>query len=266
MRCSARCAVSFAALVIATGSARADGTLPSAACHATSGARVTPLVELYTSEGCDSCPPAERWLSSRFAASDEHPSAIALEFHVDYWDRLGWVDRFARRRYTERQYAAMRAHEAALVYTPQVLLQGREYGWRSVDSSAIDAAARTDAGATIAVDAAPRDHEVVVRVRAQVAKAGNAGAVVDVAYADSGLVEEIGAGENRGARLVHAHVVRALERAGRVRPGEALAATITLPEPAEQGTHPTLVAFVERESDGEVLQALALPLDRCKPR
>src|SRR4051812_31608365 len=67
-------------------------------CRASSGEVVRPLVELYTSEGCDSCPPADRWLSASFA--DAGQAAIPLAFHVDYWDRLGWKDRFADARYT----------------------------------------------------------------------------------------------------------------------------------------------------------------------
>jgi hypothetical protein len=252
----------FAAYVAAAGvGARADA---ASGCHASSGAHVTPLIELYTSEGCDSCPPAERWLSARLPPNDAHPAAIALAFHVDYWDRLGWVDRFARSQYTARQYAAMRANEASLVYTPQVLLQGRDFGWQRADKSALDAIARRTAAASIGFDATLREHEVVVQLRAQAAPAADA--VVDVAYVDSGLVSDIGAGENRGARLVHDHVVRSLQRAGRIVGPAGLAATITVPQPQERGTHPMLVALVQRESSGDVLQAVALPLDTCTLR
>src|SRR6478752_5750713 len=76
-------------------------------CRAASGPQVLPLVELYTSEGCDSCPPADRWLAKQFPAAATDARAVALAFHVDYWDRLGWADRFASPAYTERQYASM---------------------------------------------------------------------------------------------------------------------------------------------------------------
>src|SRR5215470_5795425 len=68
-------------------------------CNAESGAQVPVVVELYTSEGCDSCPPADRWLSTL----KDKPGVLAAAFHVDYWDRLGWSDRFADARYSERQ-------------------------------------------------------------------------------------------------------------------------------------------------------------------
>ena len=238
--------------------------MAASACHAASGVHARPLVELYTSEGCDSCPPADRWLSSRFAAADTGSSAIALAFHVDYWDRLGWVDRFADARYTARQYEAMRANGASFVYTPQVLLQGHDFaGWRA-DSSAIDSAARADTGATIAMDAMPGTHDVAVRVQARLpVRTASADAALFVAYADSGLVSDVRAGENRGRRLAHDHVVRAFERAGSLSSDGRIVAELTLRKPQERGTHPTLVAFVERVSNGDVLQALALPLDGC---
>jgi len=95
-------------------------TLPAFAqtCRLASAPVTRPLVELYTSEGCNSCPPADRWLAAQFPARAENSAAVALAFHVDYWDRLGWVDRFASNAYTERQHAAMRANGATFVPDP----------------------------------------------------------------------------------------------------------------------------------------------------
>jgi hypothetical protein len=253
-------AVLFLATVIATAPVAA---VP--ACTAASDALARPLIELYTSEGCDSCPPAERWLSSRFPA-DARQAAIALAFHVDYWDRLGWVDRFASAQYTDRQYQSMRANGATFVYTPQVLLQGHDYAsWNRDAGKAIDAAAQSPAAATIAVDVAAAGRAVDVHVRAQVVSGARGDAELVVAYADSGLVSDVGAGENRGQRLAHDHVVRALRGAGHADAAGRIDATVSLPRPAERGTHPTLVAYVERPSSGDVLQALAVPLDACTP-
>src|SRR5690242_3585 len=78
--------------------------IQSPTCSAASGAHALPLVELYTSEGCDSCPPADRWLRRTFPADASAARAAVLAFHVDYWDALGWPDRFASRAYTQRQY------------------------------------------------------------------------------------------------------------------------------------------------------------------
>src|SRR6185503_5827222 len=82
------------AVVAGPGAARAVD-----ACSAASTRQMPPIVELYTSEGCNSCPPADRWMSTLKA----DPSVVALAFHVDYWDRLGWKDRFASPAYTQRQ-------------------------------------------------------------------------------------------------------------------------------------------------------------------
>ena len=79
-------------------------------CSARSGPSVAPVVELYTSEGCSSCPPADVWLS-RLKAD---PGVVALAFHVDYWDRLGWKDRFASPVYTQRQAQSQRSSGARM--------------------------------------------------------------------------------------------------------------------------------------------------------
>jgi hypothetical protein len=236
------------------------------ACEVKSDALVRPLVELYTSEGCDSCPPADRWLAANFPRADRGTHAIALAFHVDYWDRLGWVDRFASASYTERQYAAMRANRASFVYTPQVLLQGRDLpGWRGGSGvAAIDAAARKPARAVLTLAAMPSQDAVGVRVVANVGEAPlRADAELFVAYADGGLHSDVDAGENRGVRLAHEHVVRALRRIGAQDAQGRVQGTIDIAKPREAGVAPTLVAFVQRRSNGDVLQAVALPLDGC---
>ena len=179
-------------------------------CRVASGAQLLPLVELYTSEGCDSCPPADRWLSRQFPATAARTAAVALAFHVDYWDRLGWTDRFASAAYTERQYASMKANAATFVYTPQVLLQGHDWqGW-SAGNAQLEGAGKMPARAAISLEATVGGGAVVVVIDATIADAASRGdAQLFVAYADSGLHSDVGAGENRGKRLAHDHVVRA---------------------------------------------------------
>jgi hypothetical protein len=195
-------------------------------------------------------------------------SAIALEFHVDYWDGPTWRDRFATTQYTARQYESMRANGATFVYTPQVLLQGHDFGqWRGGDALAIDKAARTKAGATISIDAMLGDHDVAVRTRARIDDPSAAkDAHLFVAYTDNGLVSNVTGGENRGRKLVHDHVVRAFRDAGSAGSDGSVDATFTIARPAERGTRAALVAFVERESNGDVLQTVALPLDCATPK
>ena len=98
-------------------------------CTASSPRSAAPVVELYTSEGCNSCPPADRWLSKLKA----DPAVVALAFHVDYWDRLGWKDRFADAAFTQRQAQQQLHNGARFSYTPQVVVDGRDRtDWSSV--------------------------------------------------------------------------------------------------------------------------------------
>src|SRR2546425_7028963 len=119
------------------------------ACSTHSGPHTTALVELYTSEGCDSCPAADHWLSSLFAQGFRPDQVVPLALHVDYWDYIGWKDPFAKGEFSARQRKLTQLQRSALVYTPQVLLQGRDF--RRWGSAAFD--------------------EAVARINAQAAKA-----------------------------------------------------------------------------------------------
>jgi len=96
------------------------GAAGADACTARSGPVAVRVVELYTSEGCSSCPPADRWLS----ALKGQPEVVALAFHVSYWDRLGWKDRFASPVFTQRQSEQQRINGARYSYTPQIVVDG----------------------------------------------------------------------------------------------------------------------------------------------
>jgi hypothetical protein len=235
----------------------------SGTCRAESGDRVVPLVELYTSEGCDSCPAADRWLSTHFPAGSR-TDAVALAFHVDYWDRLGWKDRFATPAYTARQHETMRANRSTFVYTPQMVLQGRDYtDWRrGAPATAIATAVTRAARARIAVQATVETSAVVVQADVKLAEPPRRDTSIAFAYVDSGLTSDVKAGENRGAKLTHDHVVRALA----TRPLTAAAGSfsVRLPRPVEAGEHPTLVAFVQDVASGDILQTLAVPLEGCR--
>jgi hypothetical protein len=232
-------------------------------CRATSGATLRPLVELYTSEGCNSCPPADRWLSRHFGAPADS-RATALAFHVDYWDRLGWKDRFASAAYTARQHQAMRANRATFVYTPQVLLQGRDFtAWRrGSPENALATAAARPAKATIGISARVAREAVDADVALSLEAAPAHSTFVALGYVDSGLASDVKAGENRGERLRHDHVVRALVTRDLEGPNASFA--LRVPRPAEAGERAMLVAFVQDAANGEVLQTLELPLEGCR--
>ena len=99
------------------------------------GPQKTHLVELFTSQGCSSCPPAEAWLSNLKAEPRLWKDFVPLAFHVDYWDRLGWRDPFAAKEWTARQYQYSANWKSESVYTPGFVLDGREWLDRSVPSS-----------------------------------------------------------------------------------------------------------------------------------
>jgi len=91
-----------------------------------SGDRQTAVVELYTSEGCSSCPPADRWLSRLVKTADENLQVLALSFHVDYWNYLGWQDRFSSADYTSRQRQLGANNRQHTIYTPEFFVNGME--------------------------------------------------------------------------------------------------------------------------------------------
>ena len=237
-----------------------------AQCRATSGKGTVALFEMYTSEGCDSCPPADRWLA-RLKLDPGATPAVALAFHVDYWDRLGWPDRFGSAAFTKRQYEQSDRRGDSFVYTPQVLLQGRNFpSWQSGEqpTNAVSAINAKPARATIELSAQTVERDglsVDLQVRIPEAK-DRANAVATVALTQDGLASDVKAGENAGKRLSHEHVVRALESNLPLSPGGELRRTVHFALPSDRGPL-SIVAFAENTKTGEVLQALALPL--CAP-
>lgn len=195
-----------AAAALATASAAlVTPALAAGACNAVSGPTVPVVVELYTSEGCDSCPPADRWLSKTIAERGKDGGFIALAFHVDYWDYIGWKDKFAQPAFTQRQAALVASSAASGAYTPQIFVNGKD------DRSWTGGAARPGAGgkaATVRFNAATvwRDDGVTVS-----GKLAEPAASVRLRYAvtENGLVSAVKAGENRGVTLRHDAVVRA---------------------------------------------------------
>src|SRR5262249_2086520 len=114
----------------AIGSARAA----DAACSAYTGPHTTALVELYTSEGCDTCPPADHWLSSLFSRGFRSDQVVPLSLHVDYWDYIGWKDPFGKSEFSARQRKLAAMRRPVVVYTPQQVVQGQDFRrWASDD-------------------------------------------------------------------------------------------------------------------------------------
>ncbi len=233
-------------------------------CSAESGPGTTALVELYTSEGCSSCPPADRWLQNLGARGFVPGRVVPLALHVDYWDYIGWKDPYAQKRFSERQRALAQVMRARVVYTPQVMLHGKDFRRWYVDGALEDAVARINArppGANIALRLdTGRADTLSTEVRAELLDAAQtADAALYLASYQNELVSSVAAGENRGRTLSHGYVVfewvgPIAFTAGKVDERRALP-LVPGAAPARSG----VAAFVQNRRTAEVLQALLLP-------
>ena len=231
-------------------------------CSLESPPHRVPVLELYTSEGCNSCPPADRWLSGLPARGVSADQAVLLAFHVDYWNRLGWPDRFSQPAFSARQREVAARASSGVVYTPQVVLDGRAL--RQVYSSdALDrklGAINAERGRA-AIRAEVATAVGVVKVSGEVRLADAAAhrdAEVWVALFEQGLSSRVTRGENAGKLLYHDFVVRALtgpfplasEGRGRIDYIFNLGAEWSAPQLG-------LAIFVQNRSDGRTLQAVS---------
>lgn len=222
----------------------------SESCTATSARAVAPVVELYTSEGCNSCPPADRWLSK--LSTD--PAVVAMAFHVDYWDRLGWTDRFGKAAFTERQRQQQASNGARFSYTPQVVLDGRD----RTDWPAAVVAGPSRPPAPVGLTLA-RDGDTVVATVTPAAAAPKRLAAY-WAVTEQGHISSVKAGENVGVTLHHDFVVRDYEpvAAWSVKAGSAETLRFKPATAADPG-HPRSVNLVVVDAaNGRPVQALKL--------
>ena len=175
-------------------------------CSCQSPAHTVALLELYTSEGCNSCPPADRWLRElpqKFGAEQ----LVALSLHVDYWDYIGWEDEFAESAFTERQKMYARAAGARTIYTPQMIVGGMEHlvGVRPEELSAL-IGQHLATPLPVAVRLSRSDGSLLIDASAE--RPLERPAVVQlVRYLPSETVE-ITRGENAGQRVTYANIVQ----------------------------------------------------------
>jgi hypothetical protein len=253
----------FLALAVAT-CAETHAQQAAGQCSARSGAKTVALVELYTSEGCDSCPPADEWLASLGARGYAPDRVVPIALHVDYWDYIGWKDPYAKREFATRQrkHAAMK--RAKVVYTPQVVLQGEDFrAWRSTAFD--DAVARINARpprASISLGLGA-GNATAFDVEATAELAGSPerlDAALYLAAYENKLVSSVTAGENRGRTLAHDYVVLEWAKPLEFGAGKRVSERRTLPLlPRAVRKNSGVVAFVQDRKSGEVLQALMLP-------
>src|SRR5437764_12923712 len=248
------------AIVAALSAALAS--LPATCAAQTAEPNRTPvLVELFTSEGCSSCPPADALLAKLDQTQPTNGAEIiVLGEHVDYWDNLGWHDRFSSHQYTERQgdYCARLRVDSS--YTPQMIVDGTEQFVGNDAAHAVRAiqhAAQTPKIKLIlskpAVDAQKVSASISSTDAATTKKADLYAALVDPKD-----TTEVRGGENGGHRLQHAGVVRSLQRVGKLKDLAAGPVSFTLNAPPDaKPSEMRIVVFAQESGQGAVLGAVS---------
>ena len=228
-------------------------------CSATSKQNITPLLEIYTSEGCSSCPPAERWLSQLPSDKTLSDRVVPLAFHVDYWDGLGWKDPFANPAFTSRQRYLDRL--SGVVYTPQIFLGGSDYrGWtsRSRFAESLDGYAKIPAKAHIVMSLNRNEagDDLLTLNVSDIQESAYKNLDIYLAIYENGLVSHVSAGENSGRELTHDFVVRQLLGPFKFDKNGAFNQTANL-KAEWRARQAGAVSFVQNNLTGEIFQALA---------
>ena len=245
--------------------------LPAAALALTMSATAVPaadpasilggpvVVELFTSQSCYSCPPAEKFLGDLAGQK----SVLALEFHVDYWDNLGWKDRFSSAESTARQRAYAKTLGLTYVYTPQMVINGsaNEVGSDKMGViAAIESARKSYAVHLDIAVAANGAGGVEVSIPAAVGGGGGAPATVWLVNFDRHFVTEVTAGENNGRKMNNNHVVRGHKAIG-TWTGEALNISVAADQLASADSSDGCAVIVQSGKHGAIIGAALLWLD-----
>uniref|UniRef100_Q02C87 DUF1223 domain-containing protein n=1 Tax=Solibacter usitatus (strain Ellin6076) TaxID=234267 RepID=Q02C87_SOLUE len=201
--------------------------------------RAPVLVELFTSEGCSSCPPADRLLETLDS------QVVVLSEHVDYWDRLGWRDPYSSHASTLRQESYARAFGTQGPYTPQMVIDGAVEFVGNDSRRAADEIARARGREKVAIRLARTGAGVRIEIDAGM-KSGD----VILALADDSATSEVAAGENKGRRLHHVAIVRTLRKIGTLKRGVAFSQTFAAPADAGRA-----IVFVQDGTAGKVFGA-----------
>jgi hypothetical protein len=246
-----RCALN-ASLGIAMITLPLVGHAQIMSCKGASPTQTQALVEVFTSEGCSSCPPADRWLSALAQVPPQKLMTVALSMHVDYWDYIGWKDPFAKAAYTQRQYVYARQRGVSGVYTPQVVLGGRDFPKWDASTTFLQAVKQINdrpARAHIELDAkaAKLGGDVHVYFNASTEQS----AQLHLVLFENSLKSKVNAGENRGELLGHDRVAREFVKL------DSKVGQTNLPLAKGQRVELSGLAAFLQTANGEVLQAVA---------
>jgi hypothetical protein len=229
------------------------------ACNRQSPAHSVALLELYTSEGCSSCPPADALLGKLRGAGIGPDRAVLLSLHVDYWNHIGWKDPYSQAAFTERQRWMSDLAMMRTIYTPEFFVAGKELrNWSGGVDAAVKRVNARAAQANIGIAlGTPTAAGLPLEVKASAARAGK----LFVALYESGITSRVKAGENDGRTLKHDFVVREWLAPLPLRGDGKASVSRVLPMPrGGVAANLGVAAFVQTD-EGEVLQALSL--DSC---
>lgn len=218
------------------------------------------LLELYTSEGCSSCPPADRFLSGLKSAGISSKQLIPMAFHVTYWDYIGWKDRFASERYDNRQRDLAHKHNSKSIYTPQFVLVGEDYRRYKTFSSDINKLVSQKAKVELELEVKRVDEEIQLKLKSDITDSDVKEVGFYFAIVENNLSSDVSDGENDGELLHHNYVVRKLSGPYyQSKPNNQSAKEHTIKLNAEWKKRDlSIVAFAENPHTGEVLQAVRL--------
>ncbi|HWF46411.1 MAG TPA: DUF1223 domain-containing protein [Bryobacteraceae bacterium] len=227
---------------------------------ATGVTRTPVLLELFTSEGCSSCPPADRLLQSLdekqpFAGAD----LVVLSEHVDYWNGDGWVDPYSSRLFSERQRWYAEQFKLDSVYTPQIVVDGQRetVGSNAVEiRNAVEAALRSKKVAVTLSNAARDGDRIKFHLTSADLDKADGATSVYVALAENKVQSKVAGGENGGRSLTHVAVVRALIPVGTVKAGSSFSKDLVIPMPSGMPANGIrIVAFLQGKKSHKILGA-----------
>ena len=213
------------------------------------------VLELYTSEGCSSCPPADRFLSQLKAEGISDQKLIPMAFHVTYWDFIGWKDRFAKKQFDERQHERAGKNKQDTVYTPQFVFSGDDYRRFASFSHDVNSLIGQRASVDLELTAEQESNTLLLSLKSDISRSQLEKVSFYIVLVENNLSSNVKDGENEGEQLQHDYVVR-----------QFLGPYFQLENNLSIELHPEwkrqdlgIVAFAEDPYTGEVLQAVRLP-------
>lgn len=220
------------------------------------------LLELYTSEGCSSCPPADRFLSELKKSGAHGNELIPLAFHVTYWDYIGWRDRFASPVFDQRQKMIARHNAQGTLYTPQFVLSGKDFRRYRHFSTKVKQLAAQVSEVDLSLSVTDNNNSQL-ELLLEVDSSRTHGKDIEffIVITENDLVSDVNDGENEGERLHHDFVVRSLHGPFRQKSSSSQSSHVVEIRLDKQwdAANLAVVAFAQNPLNGEILQAVKLP-------